>query len=83
MPVCFGPASPDAGVELLRQLFLQCKVSFIYAVSLKQESVILKIPEIYAPPHEIMSLILIKPPFIFLSDFLISSSSSLYYLSTI
>jgi hypothetical protein len=21
--VCFGPASPDAGVELLRQLFLQ------------------------------------------------------------
>ncbi len=24
IPVCFGPASPDAGVELLRQLFLQC-----------------------------------------------------------
>ena len=24
VPVCFGPASPDAGVELLRQLFLQC-----------------------------------------------------------
>ena len=23
-PVSFGPASPDAGVELLRQLFLQC-----------------------------------------------------------
>jgi hypothetical protein len=23
--VCFGPASPDAGVELLRQLFLQCR----------------------------------------------------------
>ncbi len=22
----FGPASPDAGVELLRQLFLQCMV---------------------------------------------------------
>ena len=22
--MCFGPASPDAGVELLRQLFLQC-----------------------------------------------------------
>jgi hypothetical protein len=22
--VSFGPASPDAGVELLRQLFLQC-----------------------------------------------------------
>jgi hypothetical protein len=25
-PVSFGPASPDAGVELLRQLFLQCMV---------------------------------------------------------
>ncbi len=25
IPVCFGPASPDAGVELLRQLFLQCR----------------------------------------------------------
>ena len=25
-PVSFGPASPDAGVELLRQLFLQCEV---------------------------------------------------------
>ncbi len=25
-PVSFGPASPDAGVELLRQLFLQCTV---------------------------------------------------------
>jgi hypothetical protein len=23
-PVSFGPASPDAGAELLRQLFLQC-----------------------------------------------------------
>jgi hypothetical protein len=23
--VSFGPASPDAGVELLRQLFLQCR----------------------------------------------------------
>ncbi len=23
-PVWIGPASPDAGVELLRQLFLQC-----------------------------------------------------------
>ncbi len=23
--MCFGPASPDAGVELLRQLFLQCR----------------------------------------------------------
>ncbi len=22
--MCFGPASPDAGVELLGQLFLQC-----------------------------------------------------------
>ncbi len=22
--MCFGPASPNAGVELLRQLFLQC-----------------------------------------------------------
>ncbi len=26
-PVCIGPASPDAGVELLRQLFLQCGLS--------------------------------------------------------
>ncbi len=25
--VCFGPASPDAGVELLRQLFLQCLIT--------------------------------------------------------
>ncbi len=25
-PVSFGPASPDAGVELLRQLFLQCRL---------------------------------------------------------
>ncbi len=25
----FGPASPDAGVELLRQLFLQCVVVFL------------------------------------------------------
>jgi hypothetical protein len=27
-PVSFGPASPDAGVELLRQLFLQCMDTF-------------------------------------------------------
>jgi hypothetical protein len=27
--VSFGPASPDAGVELLRQLFLQCVSSLI------------------------------------------------------
>ena len=26
----FGPASPDAGVELLRQLFLQCRDIRIY-----------------------------------------------------
>ncbi len=26
--MCFGPASPDAGVELLRQLFLQCIEEF-------------------------------------------------------
>ncbi len=34
IPVCFGPASPDAGVELLRQLFLQCILHDIfYSVS--------------------------------------------------
>jgi hypothetical protein len=29
-PVLFGPASPDAGVELLRQLFLQCSLAGRY-----------------------------------------------------
>jgi hypothetical protein len=30
--VCFGPASPDAGVELLRQLFLQCTLQENYSI---------------------------------------------------
>ncbi len=39
----FGPASPDAGVELLRQLFLQCghiRPSFFFSISLQNITVL-------------------------------------------
>ncbi len=34
----FGPASPDAGVELLRQLFLQCNVNIVYVKLISENS---------------------------------------------
>ncbi len=46
--MCFGPASPDAGVELLRQLFLQCE-SVVEAMKVSVEAVRVLIKAVRLP----------------------------------